>query len=96
MARELRAHEPFPGDTVFVYFTAKWCKPCQTITPVFHQLAHASQHAFVTVDVETHPHLCDTFRVNCVPTVVVLNNSTEVKRISVCEATLRSLVAEYA
>lgn len=98
MARELSAHEKLPATdaTVFVYFTASWCGPCKKVSPVFEELARTSSCDFFKVDVDPHTALCDRFRIDSIPTVVVLKNSKEIERIYAQEKSLRALVSKYS
>jgi thiol-disulfide isomerase/thioredoxin len=43
---------------IVVKFTAKWCKPCQKLNPLWDQLARENTSIqFVTIDVDVHEQL---------------------------------------
>ena len=85
------------GTTTFVYFTASWCGPCQELYPVFEDLeCTTSSCVFLKVDVDKHTELCDEYHIDSIPTVIVLKNGTEVKRISANKRSLQNLVSEFS
>lgn len=64
-------------------FNASWCVPCRKLTPVFHELAHeyGDKANFVSVDIDDYPQVASAFRVESVPTVIILDASgKELKR----------------
>ena len=51
------------------YFTAKWCKPCQAIKPVFAQLAKENPDiTFTMVDVDDEQDYAFSLGIKGVPT----------------------------
>lgn len=72
-------------STLFVKFTAEWCKPCRVIQPTYISLASQyPKYKFVTVDVDGDD--CDVLssklRVAMMPTFVCFRNGREVGRMS--------------
>jgi thioredoxin 1 len=68
-------------------FTAKWCKPCREIAPLFDKLAAetatttvpanaASTSRFVSIDVDDLDEIAATYEVMTLPTFVALSTST--------------------
>jgi thiol-disulfide isomerase/thioredoxin len=66
-------------------FTAKWCKPCREIAPLFDKLAaetatNASSTSlccrFVSMDVDDLDEIAATYKVMTLPTFVALSTST--------------------
>ena len=84
------------ADVKFVYFTASWCGPCRSVTPVFEELARRSTAMFIKVDVDQHMDMCDRLKITSIPTVVVMRDNLEVERISADPPRLRALVTKHA
>ena len=59
---------------VLIDFWATWCAPCRTLTPVLEKLAaeHAGRFVLAKVDIDREAELAEAFRVQSVPTVVLL------------------------
>lgn len=69
-------------SVVLLKFGARWCKPCQLMLPVLHELAnHYGTHLHVaTVDVDTEPELCERYGVDSVPCMLLLHKGAEQQR----------------
>lgn len=61
---------------VLVDFCAQWCGPCQTIAPVFQNLADRhgidGRLAFAKVDVDEVPEVAQRFGIKAMPTFMIL------------------------
>jgi thioredoxin 1 len=63
-------------------FTAKWCKPCREISPLFNKLAAETATAipancrFVSIDVDDLDEIAAAYKVMTLPTFVALSTST--------------------
>lgn len=58
-----------------VYFTAPWCRPCQMLGPAMEDIATSYENLnFIKVNVDDAPQLVSEFRVQSVPTVMLLIN----------------------
>ena len=64
-------------------FSAAWCAPCKTISPILASLeaAHAGKLRVVVVDVDHEPELAQRYGVRAMPTVVLLRDDREVGRV---------------
>ena len=64
------------GKPVFVYFTASWCGPCQSMkhTTWADKNVEAALRSYVPakVDIDEHPDLAEKYRIGAVPTFIVL------------------------
>jgi thioredoxin 1 len=60
----------------FIYFTASWCGPCKTYTPIISQV----QGTVSKIDVEENRDLAMQYNVRSVPTTILLKDGVEVWR----------------
>ena len=68
---------------VLVDFYAEWCGPCKMMAPNFAQVAKQNpQVIFAKIDTEANPRLSAAFNVRSIPTLVLMNKTTELARIS--------------
>ena len=65
---------------VLVDFWATWCEPCKTLGPLLERLAEEYAGAFVLakIDIDRTPQIAEAFRVQSVPTVVLIANGQPV------------------
>ena len=64
------------GTLVLVDFWAEWCMPCRMLSPVIEQLSekYADKLVIAKVNVDEQPELAARFRVQSIPTVLLLKN----------------------
>jgi thioredoxin 2 len=67
---------------VLVDMWATWCGPCRMVSPALEQLAaeRAGRIKLVKVDVDAAPRLAQRFRVQAVPTLMVVRDGEVVAR----------------
>ena len=63
----------------YLYFSAAWCQPCKTLSPVKEQVGNTIHVKKINVDEQSD--LAQRYGIRSVPTVVLLENQIEVKRI---------------
>lgn len=63
-----------------MYFSAPWCQPCQSFGPVMDQVASVIPVIKVNVDYETD--LAARANVRSVPTVILVEGETEIRRFT--------------
>lgn len=68
-----------PHDTVLLDFTAKWCPPCQEMSPIVDRLSQQG-YPVQKVDVDADRDTADRFGIKMLPTFVLLVNGREVMR----------------
>jgi len=62
----------------YLYFSAKWCQPCKTLSPIMNEV---SSHIEVEkIDVDLDYEKAQKYGVRNIPTVVLVDGVTEVKR----------------
>lgn len=64
-----------------LYFTAAWCGPCKSMSPVITE-ALGEGLLITKVDVDSNPDLTLQYNIKSVPTFVVVENEREVKRVT--------------
>ena len=62
------------------YFSATWCGPCQTFTPIMNEIANEG-HSVQFIDIDQQGDLAQQYNVRSVPTVVIEQNGSEVNRL---------------
>lgn len=66
---------------VLVYFTASWCGPCSSFSPVMDKASVAFDNMVKTlkVDVDQVPEAAGAFSVRSVPTLILLEDGVPVE-----------------
>jgi thioredoxin 1 len=83
--------------SLFVEFTAPFCKPCKKIAPIFSTLATETSGMFALVDVEELQDLAVELGVGALPAFHVYKNSKFVESMmGDDESRLRAFVAKHA
>ena len=68
---------------VFIDLWADWCGPCKMMAPHFAAVAKQNpQVIFAKINTEESPRLSAAFNVRSIPTLVLMNKTDEVARIS--------------
>jgi len=82
-------------ETVLLDFTAKWCSPCQEMSPIIDRLAEQG-YPVMKVDVDQQRAIAERFRIEAMPTFVLLVNGREVMRQTgaTSEAQLRRMLLQ--
>jgi len=63
-----------------LYFTAAWCAPCKALSPVMDSLQ--GQINFDKIDVDSNTDLSTQYGVRGVPSLVLVENGSEVNRLT--------------
>ena len=76
----LVTHSELP---ILIDLWAEWCGPCKMMAPHFAEVAkHNPQVIFAKIDTEANPRLSAAFNVRSIPTLVLMNKTSEIARIS--------------
>ncbi|KAB0625395.1 thioredoxin TrxC [Acinetobacter gandensis] len=68
---------------VLIDLWAEWCGPCKMMAPHFAQVAKSNAGVvFAKIDTEANPRLSSAFNVRSIPTLVLMNKTNEIARIS--------------
>lgn len=68
---------------ILIDLWADWCGPCKMMAPHFATVAKQNpQVVFAKIDTEANPRLSSAFHVRSIPTLVLMNKSNEIARIS--------------
>ena len=64
-------------QTVVLDFYADWCGPCKMFAPVLHKLKEENPGVtFGKINVDEEPVLAQSFRIQSIPTVVIIKDGT--------------------
>ena len=76
-------------ELVSIDFTATWCGPCKTISPVFEQLAESYTNCnFYKVDVDNAPEIVSECNITSMPTFKFYKNGVEITTFTGCNSQL--------
>jgi thioredoxin-like negative regulator of GroEL len=62
-----------------LYFSAPWCGPCRAFKPTMESLQ--SEMSITFIDVDSSPQTAQQYNVRSVPTVLILENGVEKRRL---------------
>lgn len=65
-----------------LYFTAAWCGPCKMFGPVFDQVTSELGVMVQKVDVDESQRIAIQYKINAVPTLILVEAGVEKKRTS--------------
>ena len=63
----------------YLYFSAPWCGPCRMLGPVMQRVSNTIPVQKINVDEQSE--IAIQYNVRNIPTVVLLENGQEVKRL---------------
>jgi thioredoxin 1 len=64
------------------YFTADWCQPCKNIKPIVKEINRdKSGLKFHMVDADIEKELVKRFKIQSLPTFIIINQGKEIKRL---------------
>ena len=64
------------------YFTADWCQPCKNIKPIIKEINRDKTGLkFHMIDADIEKELVQRFKIQSLPTFIIINQGKEIKRI---------------
>jgi len=63
-----------------IRFTASWCSPCKALAKTMENIE--TNIPIEVVDIDVHPEIATDFGIRSVPTLVMMDGNTEMKRMS--------------
>ena len=65
-------------------FSASWCGPCRMMAPIMEDISdkYKGKYFFYQIDIDSAEEIANKFKIEAVPTIVVLKNGTEIARTS--------------
>lgn len=72
-------------------FTASWCGPCKSLAKILDNIE--TNIPFEVVDIDVHPEIATDYGIRSVPTLVMLEDNIEVKRMTGVRA--ENLMSEW-
>ena len=63
----------------YLYFSAPWCGPCRMLGPIMSEVSNTIPVQKINIDED--PTTAQQYNVRSIPTVVLLENGQEVKRM---------------
>lgn len=68
----------------FVDFYSLWCSPCQVMSGLLNEVGpqYIGRAAFFKVDINKSPSTAGLFKINSVPTLIVVKNGREIDRFA--------------
>ncbi len=86
--KEVTSHHDFEqevdqGQWLLVYFTASWCGPCSTFSPVMNRASGAFDSILnsIKVDIENVPEAAGSLHIRSVPSLVLFKQGKPVEGI---------------
>ncbi len=68
--------------TVLLDFWAEWCGPCRMVSPIVDEIAEEADNLKVgKINVDEEPELAQKFGIMSIPTLILIKNGAEVKRL---------------
>lgn len=61
-------------------FTASWCAPCKMLSKTLDEIQPTVP--FEVVDIDIHPEVAADYGIRSIPTMIMLRDSIELKRIT--------------
>jgi thioredoxin 1 len=68
-------------DRVVIDFWADWCRPCHMLHPALEKLEEAGVNV-KRVNIDEEHELAQMFRIQSIPTLVLMENGQEQKRLT--------------
>jgi thioredoxin 1 len=68
------------ADMKVIRFTASWCQPCKIMKTMLDEIKPTVP--FEVVDIDVNPEVAADYGIRSIPTLIMLDEKSEVKRLS--------------
>lgn len=80
--RESEFYNEVNDGLVLVDFYAEWCGPCKMFAPILEQVERENDDIkVVKINIDNDKRLAAYFKVQSIPTLLVLNNGEQVEKV---------------
>ncbi len=75
--------EPKQQDWSLLYFSASWCAPCKTMSPVMDRVSQHNEEklSVLKIDVDQAQPLANQYGVRSIPTLILLHKEQAVEML---------------
>ena len=81
---------------VIIYFTAKWCGPCKSISPYYAELSgEFTDCVFLKCDVDDCQDVSDACKISSMPTFIFIKNMNKLETFSGVDKIKLRMVIEH-
>jgi thioredoxin 1 len=83
-------------EVTLVRFSAKWCKPCKSLEPLYYSLVGTDKTRSISVDIDEHDDICTAAKVMTLPTFQAYQHGECVQSITTSDAeALKLFISKY-
>lgn len=95
--RQIKNENELSTKPTVLKFWSTWCEPCKRMEPVVSKLeSEFDKIEFYSVNIDEAPAMAKKYRIRSLPTIIMLNNSQEISRVTglVASEPLRKKILE--
>jgi len=85
-------------ETILVDFWAPWCRPCQTMLPIFSRISksYSEKVIFARLNIDENPKIASDYEIFSVPTFILFKKGQPIKGLigAVTEKRLKQILEE--
>lgn len=70
-------------DKAVLKFSAEWCSPCRSLSPIFNDVASKyPEHKVCLIDVDKYPEIAQKFGIKGIPTIMKIKEGSVTLQMS--------------